>query len=206
MRMILDANPLLDEHNTPISQTQDAHIRMCNGFGKGMASLADYYALAKSGNKALILSVREDMNSYYDSHNSIICGERIFCEPDSLDDRVVRYFGSTVIKPVEMSFLIFEEYGGGPTLGSVLCSKGGLDLFQFLFKTHDNARTIDEYYSLLSGESSDETRVMSASHLGRKEYPSRSICLYNNEDFAYIFLGANLSDCGRSRAMRLEQR
>ena len=174
--MSLDAMAVSDASNKPISQTQDKHIVQFNSLNKIMASLADYYQAAKSGDTNLISSLRADFNSSW-----IVGSDRIVYEKDSLEATITSYFGSTVIEPFQRKVHI--PHYNGVILDSVLADPLGLTYLQSLFNTSDNVEEMKKALLDLSGKSSSETKVWTPDQSSRKSTPNRA-----------AFLGCSLVD------------
>lgn len=195
--MSLDANPLLNDQNQPISQTQDNHIAGFNELKKVMAALPDYYAAGKSGDDALIASLRKDF-----SESWIVGSDRIKYDAKSLDAKIIHYFDSTVIKPVEVPVFI-PDYSNGPILDDVLGTAQGLAYVQALFNTPDNAEEIKKTFFALSGKASISTRVWTPDQASRKSVPDRAAFLGCSLDSFLIDGDFPFNDSGRSRGVSL---
>jgi len=75
---------------------------------------------------------------------------------DSLDARIVRYYGSTVASPVEVPVII--PYYKCLSLDDVLGNKQGLAFIQTLFDTHDNEKEIKKWKENQSKELTEKWR------------------------------------------------
>jgi hypothetical protein len=191
--MSLDNVALLDSSNQPIRQTQDAHITQFNSLNKIMASLADYYQAAKSGDTNLISGIRADANNW------IVGSDRIVYEKDSLEATITSYFGSTVIEPFQRKVHI-PQYNG-IILDSVLADPLGLIYLQSLFNTSDNVEEMKKTLTDLSGKSSGETKVWTPDQSSRNSNPNRATfldCSYGN---FHIVGSYDLDLDGRSRGV-----
>lgn len=192
----LDVHPLLNSKNIPVSQTQNEYIVQFNGLGKVMASLADYYRAGRSGDKVLIDSLRKDF-----SNGWIVGSDRIVYSGDSLGAKVIHYFGSMVIEPVEVSVFI-PDYSDGRILDTVLDDERGLAYVQALFNTTDDSAEIKKTLSVLSGKNNSKIKVWTPDQGSRKRNPDRAAFLvYDGGDFFHID-GDRLSINGRSRGVR----
>lgn len=196
--MSLDDNPLLDSENKPARLIQDKHVVQFNSLGKVMASLADYYEAGRSGNETLIDSLRKDF-----SESWIVGSDRIVYDSDSFDAKIIRYFGSKVIEPVEVSIFI-PDYSDGKTLDTVLDDERGLAYIQALFNTTDDKAEIKKVLSALSGKTSGKIRVWTPNQSSRKANPDRAAFLgYGGGGFRVGGDYGGLLDDGRSRGVSL---
>ncbi len=195
--MTLEPNPLLNETNDPISQAQDRHIEQFNRLGKVIASCPDYYALVKSGDKKSIASVQKDLDE-----SAVIVGDRTFYNGNSLDARIVSYYGSKVVQPAERTLFV-PDYSNYPTLSKVLATEQGLIYIQLLLNTTDSADEIKNTLSMLSGKNSRQTRIWTPDQDGRRFNPIRGTALFYDLDNIFKIGSTYLELEGRAREVHV---
>ena len=193
--MSLDSNPLLGSNNSPISQTQDQHIAQFNSLNKIMASWADYYDAGKTGDDALIASLRKDFKDSY-----IVTSDRLIYDANSLEGTIISYYASNIITPIERKVLI-PDYSNGPVLDTVLGTEQGLAYIQSLFNTTDNIDEIRNTLNRLSGYASGSTRVWTPDQKSRAVDPNRAAFLGCSVVSFRIGSNGSLSSSSRSRGV-----
>ncbi|MFH1637912.1 MAG: hypothetical protein ABIB71_05795 [Candidatus Woesearchaeota archaeon] len=192
---ILEANAWCDEDGKPFYITQNDWIAKYNGAGKRMASVADYYALGKSGDEGLLKSVQEDFERW------VMTSTRILYSKESLDAEIVDYYGSTVVEPVKRNILI-PDYSGWKLVKDVINTDEGLRFFQGLFLTEDDGEAIMDALAILGNKNKDKLKVWTPSQASRNSVPVRAASLGCDGGRFHMYCNDLMLISGRSRAVQ----
>ena len=193
--MSLDPQPAMDEQNRPLSLSLAQHTVRFNGLKMVMASEADYYLAGKSGDAALIASIRDDLKVW-------VVTDRYDYAPDSLEAKITRYAGSEVVTPVERTVVV--PVYAGDLLEIILNRPEGLAYMQARLNTSDDAETIKTTLFNLTGKTGAETKVWTPDLASRKQVPSRAAFLDDGGDAFRVYGYYGLYSSGCSRGVRRE--
>lgn len=155
-------------------KNQGDWIRHFNGKCDVMASVPDFYYAIQIGNNPLLGSLQKVLQNAWE-----ITSTRIFYQLDSLNAKIVHYFGSQVIQPIETEIII--PFFPASLLEIVLDDADGLAFMQALLGTQDKKDAIIRVLALLSGKDKGHLKVWTPDQEGREEYPERPTLLVDGE-------------------------
>ena len=186
---LIDLNPADDGSN----KTQDEWIDYFNGRNEVIVSMPDIYRAGKSGNRALLDSLRKDFEERW-----IVTSTRVKYE-NNQDARIIHNYGSRLVQPVEHKVVI-PEYRPQP-LKAVLNTKEGLRYLQALLGTNDNAKEIKDTLHKLSNYTTSKTNIWSVALSDRPAERASGFDYYGGgfRVYGYDFLDYD----GRSRGVRI---
>ena len=177
-----------------VSLTQNQWIPKYNDAKKVMASAADYYWATKLGDKKVLRILQADINSNF------ITSTRIIYNPENMEGRIIHYYGSDIIKPVEKELYI-PEYPTRPPLKFVFTTGQDLKFFQALFLTTDKKEEIIETLEKLGNKKENKSNIRAINILTHSQN-NRKIHPQGVSLFRYYYTGNLLIDNSRELSVQ----
>jgi len=172
-------------------KTQNVWISWYNEQGKIMASAPDIYNTGKCADEKLLESLRKDFKDYW-----IVTSTRIIYDKDSLDGRIIHYFGSEVIKPGEITSIKIPIYRGAG-IQDVLNDENGLDYLNCLFNIGDDPDDAIKTLENLNGQyKKDKIKIWTPDQDSRRSYSERAAGFYFDGGGFHISGGSRVGDGG----------
>ncbi len=177
----------VDKEGISVDRTQSELIDLFNQSGKVMASMPDFYELAKSEDDKLLEEIKEDLEIY---DHKIVSSTKIDYELNSLEATITHYFGSKIIKSITRKVKI-------PELRRFLLHKAyaeHLDIqnyLQALFNTNDNVETIKRNLEKLIGQEAHQIQLWTPPAAARdmEDFLESATGFYKDIDDQFVIYG-----------------
>ncbi|MBI5065348.1 hypothetical protein HZA97_03855 [Candidatus Woesearchaeota archaeon] len=166
--------------------TQTELMDLFNKSGKIMASMPDFYDVAKYGDENTLRTIKKEL----ENDKKIVSSTRINYEPEGLECEITHYFNiksiTPTIKKVKIPELrryqIYKMYAEHLDMQNFL---------QALFDTEDNVETIKKNLEKLIGEEAHKIQLWTLPENGRDltDYDKSSAGFFKDIDDQYVIYG-----------------
>jgi len=160
-------------------KTQNGWTEHYNGLGEVMAAAPDYYNAGKDAGRGFLRRIKKEFNN-----TPTVTSTRII--HNNSDAKIVHYYGSGVIKPVEQDIVI-PVFSCDLNLEEALETKDGLAYLQKIFNTEDDAKTVKKTLERLSGYDAYEMLVCSKGKNDKKFELVINLAYLSNTDSFLIY-------------------
>jgi hypothetical protein len=168
---------------------QDQWIDYFNKENKIMMAMPDIYQVGKIETDDRIKWLRIGFKN-----GVLISSTRIEYNPNAIDAKIIHYYGSTFVKPIEIGVLVSDGSKLVRGLSDFLDTDKGLGFVQALFNTTDDEKEIKKTVKRLCDSS--WTGIWVPDRQQKALVPKNSACLYLNDRNELII------DCEDSLAVR----